>query len=45
MDVRFGNREYARLVGDLNRQRADSPTLWNDPAGSKKEIPEALREL
>jgi len=45
MDVRFGNREYARLVGDLNQQRADSPTFWNDPAGSKKEIPEALREL
>ena len=44
MDVRFGNREYARLVGDLNQQRADSPTFWNDPAGSKKEIPEALRE-
>jgi hypothetical protein len=45
MDVRFGNREYARLVGDLNRQRADSPTLSIDAAGSKKAIPEALREL
>jgi len=45
MDVRFGNREYARLVGELNRQVTGSLPVSRDAIGSKKSIPEELREL
>jgi hypothetical protein len=45
MDVRFGNREYARLVAAVNQQVTRSLPVRDDAAGLKKSITDELREL